>query len=92
MTADMPMAPFVPVKTNVKKTGLPPIGPVLGPVFPNRFGGMPQLLHGYTFIPQISLAYCLIVRSVENLPIRATFKMAILVHVSGSRNVSLTRF
>ena len=35
-----------------------------------------------TGIPQISSEYCLMVRSVENLPILATFSMAILVHFS----------
>ena len=33
-------------------------------------------------IPQISLAYSRIVRSLENLPIRATFKMALRTHSS----------
>ena len=44
----------------------------------------------HTSMPQISLAYCRMVRSVENLPILATLSMAIWVHCAGSRKVSLT--
>ena len=36
--------------------------------------------HGYTF--QISVAYSLIVRSLENFPEPATFKMAMRAHAS----------
>ena len=41
-------------------------------------------------IPQISRAYSLIVRSLENLPIRATFRMAFAAHVEGWLNTAAT--
>src|SRR5262245_22854625 len=40
---------------------------------------------------QMSRAYCLIVRSLENLPMAATFRMDVLVHAAGSRYVRATR-
>ena len=39
---------------------------------------------GHGFTPQISLAYSAIVRSLENFPDAATFRMALRAHSSGS--------
>src|SRR5262249_2776939 len=41
-------------------------------------------LTGTALRPQISSAYCLMVRSVENLPVLATFRIDFLVHCAGS--------
>jgi len=44
--------------------------------------------YGFTGLTrQISSAYCWIVRSLENLPMRATFRIDFLVHAAGSRYV-----
>ena len=45
--------------------------------------------HGCTF--QISLAYSAMVRSLENFPEPATFKIALLAHALGSRYKSMSR-
>jgi hypothetical protein len=46
----------------------------------------PHLFYGtgHGFTPQISLAYSAIVRSLENFPDAATFRMAFRAHFSGS--------
>jgi len=47
---------------------------------------------GHGFACQISAAYCAMVRSLENFPEPATFRMALRAHASGSAYKSHSRW
>lgn len=52
--------------------------------FARHFSGLMDQDTGHGFAFQMSAAYSVMVRSVENLPEPATLRMAIRVHASGS--------